>query len=189
MIIPLKIDRGQGVAGEEAQGRKDEQERKKGVCVPEWSMVELQGELISKEALSGQSLGSMTFENVSGAAAPWLLMRLQGWCESKQSNATGWNDITLDGTVKDGLVINTTTKLPYIFVQHGMLGRHFDFLNFYPLVTALDVMGEVHPYTSSSTHVAVHTRSTRGARETYCILLLHAACFLRTLHFAAYTYT
>lgn len=63
MIIPVKIDRGEGVAGEEPQGRKDEQERNKGVCVPEWSMVELQGELISKEALSGQSLGSMTFEN------------------------------------------------------------------------------------------------------------------------------
>lgn len=115
MIIPLKIDRGEGVAGEEPQGRKDEQERNKGVCVPEWSMVELQGELISKEALSGQSLGSMTFENVSGAAVPWLLMRLQGWCESKQSNVTSWNDITLDRNVKDGVVINTTTKMSLYF--------------------------------------------------------------------------
>eukprot|EP00904_Undaria_pinnatifida_P007788 jgi/Undpi1/4139/HiC_scaffold_16.g07506.m1 len=60
MIIPLKIDR---AAGGETQGGKSVQERKKGVCVPQWSMVELQGELISKDALSGQSLGSMTFEN------------------------------------------------------------------------------------------------------------------------------
>lgn len=70
MIIPLKIDRVEGSAGREAQGSKDGQEKKKGVYVPQWSMVELQGELISKEALSGQSLGSMTFENVSRAAVP-----------------------------------------------------------------------------------------------------------------------
>lgn len=33
--------------------------------VPKWSMVELQGEIVSKDPLSGQPLGVMTLENVS----------------------------------------------------------------------------------------------------------------------------
>lgn len=79
MIIPVKVDRGRGDAEKEAavagvSGSSDaggEQKKiQKGdsdgmTSVPPWSMVELQGELISKEPLSGQPLGRMTFENVS----------------------------------------------------------------------------------------------------------------------------
>ena len=89
MIIPLKIDRVEGAAGEEAQGLKDVQESKKGVCVPQWSMVELQGELISKNTLSGQSLGSMKLENVSRrGAVPQLQMRGRGVARVKRAAPT-----------------------------------------------------------------------------------------------------
>ena len=67
MIIPVSIDK---AAQAEAQGAggvggKGGQTKTNGVCVPEWSMVELQGELVSKDPMSGQPLGSMTSENVS----------------------------------------------------------------------------------------------------------------------------
>lgn len=78
MIIPVKVDRGcgdaekeaavAGVSGSSDAGREHNNIQKgdsDGMSVPQWSMVELQGELISKEPLSGQSLGKMTFENVS----------------------------------------------------------------------------------------------------------------------------
>lgn len=74
MIIPVSVDK---AAQAEAQGAgggggKDGQTATKGVCVPEWSMVELQGELVSKDPMSGQPLGSMTSENVSRTV--WLEM-------------------------------------------------------------------------------------------------------------------
>lgn len=63
MIIPVKIDE---VTGASAKGSKEDgQEKRKGLSVPQWSMVELQGELISKGPLSGQDVGSMSSENVS----------------------------------------------------------------------------------------------------------------------------
>lgn len=70
MIIPVSIDK---AAQAEAQGAggaggNDEKAKTKGVCVPEWSMVELQGELVSKDPMSGQPLGSMTSENVRRTA-------------------------------------------------------------------------------------------------------------------------
>lgn len=70
MIIPVSIDK---AAQAEARGAggdlgKDKKTKTEGVCVPEWSMVELQGELISKDPMSGQALGSMTSENVSRAS-------------------------------------------------------------------------------------------------------------------------
>lgn len=79
MIIPVKVDRGygeeeKGAETAEANGSSDARGEHKsikkggdgsGMSVQQWSMVELQGELISKEPLSGQPLGRMTFENVS----------------------------------------------------------------------------------------------------------------------------
>lgn len=62
MIIPVKIDKvAEAIANVAAKGENE----KSGISVPQWSMVELQGELISKEPLSGQALGSVTIENVS----------------------------------------------------------------------------------------------------------------------------
>eukprot|EP00752_Nemacystus_decipiens_P014761 g13142.t1 len=65
MIIPVSIDKliQAEAQGEEGAGGKDGQLKTEGVCVPEWSMVELQGELVSKDPMSGQPLGSMTSEN------------------------------------------------------------------------------------------------------------------------------
>lgn len=73
MIIPVTIDKvASSDAREDEKKSTNEQVKTAGVCVPQWSMVELQGELISKDPLSGQPLGSMTSENVS-----------QGWvCHS-----------------------------------------------------------------------------------------------------------
>lgn len=78
MIIPVKIDEEAAAAAAAQAGSgstsscQEELETGKGegFAVPTWSMVELQGELISKDPLSGQSLGTMTFENVS---RPWFL--------------------------------------------------------------------------------------------------------------------
>ncbi|CAM9356448.1 unnamed protein product [Ectocarpus fasciculatus] len=65
MIIPVSIDKAaQAAAAQETgDGSSKEGNQHQGVCVPLWSMVELQGELISKDPLSGQPLGSMTSEN------------------------------------------------------------------------------------------------------------------------------
>ncbi|CAM9931647.1 unnamed protein product [Scytosiphon promiscuus] len=64
MIIPVTIDEAASSDARRHGGSKtDEQTETSGVCVPQWSMVELQGELISKDPLSGQPLGSMTSEN------------------------------------------------------------------------------------------------------------------------------
>lgn len=81
MIIPVRIDKAAAeTAAREGTGSDNNgdggggqmtataENNNKGVCVPEWSMVELQGELICKDPLSGQPLGSMTSENVSGVA-------------------------------------------------------------------------------------------------------------------------
>lgn len=70
MIIPVSFDKAAQAEAEGAGGAdgKDGQAKPKGVCVPEWSMVELQGELVSKDPMSGQPLGSMTYENVSRTA-------------------------------------------------------------------------------------------------------------------------
>lgn len=65
MIIPVSIDKAAQAAAAQETGDGSSKEGNQGVCVPLWSMVELQGELISKDPLSGQSLGSMTSENVS----------------------------------------------------------------------------------------------------------------------------
>lgn len=70
MIIPVSIDKAAETAARGGASEEDGQmttiETKEGVCVPEWSMVELQGELVCKDPLSGQPLGSMTSENVRG---------------------------------------------------------------------------------------------------------------------------
>ncbi|CAM9883676.1 unnamed protein product [Pylaiella littoralis] len=67
MIIPVSIDKAAETAARGGASEEDGQmttiETKEGVCVPEWSMVELQGELVCKDPLSGQPLGSMTSEN------------------------------------------------------------------------------------------------------------------------------
>lgn len=66
MIIPVTIDKvAISDAREDESNGTDSHAKTAGVCVPQWSMVELQGELISKDPLSGQPLGSMTSENVS----------------------------------------------------------------------------------------------------------------------------
>lgn len=77
MIIPVSIDKAaekeaQGPGGAGGNNNDGRQTKAQGVCVPEWSMVELQGELVSKDPMSGQPLGSMTSENVSRAV--WLEM-------------------------------------------------------------------------------------------------------------------
>ncbi|CAN0072155.1 unnamed protein product [Ectocarpus sp. 8 AP-2014] len=63
MIIPVSIDRAAQAAAARETGDGSSKDGNRGVCVPLWSMVELQGELISKDPLSGQPLGSMTSEN------------------------------------------------------------------------------------------------------------------------------
>lgn len=71
MIIPIKVvgsdvtrqnGNGCGTAASETE-RMGEQSSINDV--PQWSMVELQGELVSNDPLSGQALGSMRLENVS----------------------------------------------------------------------------------------------------------------------------
>ncbi|CAM9463054.1 unnamed protein product [Ascophyllum nodosum] len=56
MIIPVRISGAPRATKTLSAGGKE------GLVAPNWSMVELQGELISKEPLSGQSLGTMTLE-------------------------------------------------------------------------------------------------------------------------------
>lgn len=68
MIIPVSIDKAaQAAAAQETGDGSSREGNPPGVCVPLWSMVELQGELVSKDPLSGQPLGSMTSENVSAS--------------------------------------------------------------------------------------------------------------------------
>ncbi|CAM9302825.1 unnamed protein product [Discosporangium mesarthrocarpum] len=65
MIIPIRID-DKGSAGPQdvVQAHAGGVAHEPGlVRVPQWSMVELQGEVVSTNPLSGQHLGNMTFEN------------------------------------------------------------------------------------------------------------------------------
>eukprot|EP00953_Heterococcus_sp_UTEX-ZZ885_P042185 21463-Heterococcus_DN1.PRE.5 len=36
-----------------------------GFSAPEWAMIELQGEIVSQQGLAGQTLGDLTYVNVS----------------------------------------------------------------------------------------------------------------------------
>lgn len=75
MIIPVKIDHEAGVVGETASSSAN---KDRSDIVPDWSIIELQGELISKEPLSGQSLGTMASERVSVTfvdACGWGVLR------------------------------------------------------------------------------------------------------------------
>jgi hypothetical protein len=36
-----------------------------GFSVPEWAMIELQGEIVSQQGLAGQTLGDLTYVNAS----------------------------------------------------------------------------------------------------------------------------
>lgn len=70
MIIPLRVERcAKGTRDKEGNGNvihKSEQQAEGNIHdVERWSMVELQGEVVSSDPLSGQALGSMAFENVS----------------------------------------------------------------------------------------------------------------------------
>lgn len=83
MIIPVKLAgtgvcagaKGQGdsaVAGSVVDGKQPQDsktDRTSKLELPQWSMVEFQGELLSKDKLSGQAIGKMTIDNVSGQSA------------------------------------------------------------------------------------------------------------------------
>lgn len=71
--------------------------------VPQWSMVELQGELLSKDKLSGQAIGSMTVDNgkpslvisnhkldgkVASEAKPLLVLRKVILADGDRGNET-----------------------------------------------------------------------------------------------------
>lgn len=85
MIIPVKLaetgvcagTKGNGdsaMAASAGDGKKPQDSKSGGASkleLPQWSMVEFQGELLSKDKLSGQAIGKMSIENVSGQRAAW----------------------------------------------------------------------------------------------------------------------
>lgn len=96
MIIPVKIDKvAEAEAAAMGSGSVDGQGKRKGVCVPQWSMVELQGELLSKDPLSGQPFGSMASENVSRAictaCTAVVVYCTPVWWMSDGLGLIGWN--------------------------------------------------------------------------------------------------
>ena len=86
MIIPVRISGAPRATKSLSAGGKE------GLVVPNWSMVELQGELISKEPLSGQSLGTMTLEGVSETL---VLIFFQILKQKKQPVAPGSSEVTM----------------------------------------------------------------------------------------------